>query len=121
MEKVSRAMNEMHHEDMLPIPDAFGEGVQQAEQHTAHAQQTDSDEHVLISDGWHMHLVNGNVFITAEPPSTVQVVLNAIVASDLLAFLAYHQEEISEQRHALLTLMQQPEQKEPAQKIDPSV
>jgi hypothetical protein len=68
-----------------------------------------------------MHLVNGNLFLTAEPPSTLQVVLNAIAASDLLAFLAYHQEELSEHRHALLTLMQPPEQREPGQKVDPSV
>lgn len=114
-------MTQERNEDMLPIPDAFGEGVQQVEQHAAHAEQTASDEHVLISSGWHMQLVNGNLFITAEPPSTLQVALNAIAASDLLAFLAYYQEDLSEHRHELLTLMQQPEQREPAQKVDPSV
>jgi hypothetical protein len=111
-------MSEARYEDMLPIPDAFGEGVQQVQHH---AEQTMGDEHVLISNGWHFRLVNGNVFITAEQPSTVQAVLNAIAASDLLVFLASHQAELSERRQALLTLMQQPEQREPEQKMDPSV
>src|SRR5947207_10923764 len=111
-------MNEVGHEDMLPIPDAFGEGVQQVEQHH---EQTASDEHTLITSGWQVQLVNGNVFITAEPPSTLQVVLNAKAASDLLAFLAFHREELSEHRQKILTLTQQPEEREPEQRMDPSV
>ena len=111
-------MNEIDYEETLPIPDAFGEGVLQAEQHSG---QTVSDEHTLITSGWRIQLVNGNVFITAEPPSTLQVVLNAKVASDLLAFLAFHQEELSEYRQKILALMQQPEEREPGQKIDPSI
>ena len=110
-------MSEERNEDMLPIPDAFGEGVQQA----ADAEQTESDAHVLISNGWHMQLVNGNLFLTAESPSTLQVVLNALAASDLLAYLIQHQEELSEHRQELLRLIQQPERREPAQKMDPSV
>jgi hypothetical protein len=111
-------MNEVDHEETLPIPDAFGEGVQQAEQHSGH---TVSEEHTLITSGWHIQLVNGNVFITAEPPSTLRVVLNAKAASDLLAFLAFHQEELLEHQQKILTLVQQPEEREPGQKMDPSV
>lgn len=110
-------MSEERNEDMLPIPDAFGEGVQQA----AHAQQAESGEHGLISSGWHMQLVNGNLFITAESPSTLQVVLNAIAASDLLDYLLHHQQDLAEHRQELLRLMQQPEQREPTEKMDPSV
>lgn len=111
-------MNEVDHEETLPIPDAFGEGVQQAEQHSG---QTVSEEHTLITSGWHIQLVNGNVFITAEPPSTLRMVLNAKAASDLLAFLAFHQEELLEYQQKILTVVQQPEEREPGQKMDPSV
>src|SRR5436309_2784711 len=111
-------MNEVDHEEMLPIPDAFGEGVQQVEQHR---EQTAGDVYTLITSGWHIRLVNGNVFITATPPSTLQVVLNAKAASDLLAFLAFHQEELLEHRQQVFTLMQQPEEREPEQKMDPSL
>src|SRR5947209_11726539 len=111
-------MNEASHEETLPIPDAFGEGVQQVEQHR---EQTAGDEHTLITNGWHIQLVNGNVFITAESPSTLRVVLNAKAASDLLAFLALHQEELSTHQQQILALTQQPEEREPEQKLDPSV
>jgi hypothetical protein len=114
-------MSEEHQEEMLPIPDAFGEGVQQVEHPAAHVEQTASGEQVVISAGWHMRLVNGNLFITAAPPSTLQVVLNAIAASDLLAYLSRHEGELFEHREALLALMQQPEPREPGQKVDPSV
>lgn len=116
-----KGMSEEHHEEMLPIPDAFGEGVQQVEHPAAHMEQTASGEQVVISSGWHMQLVNGNLFITADPPSTLQVVLNAIAATDLLAYLTRHERELFEHRDALLALMQQPEQREPGQKVDPSV
>jgi hypothetical protein len=49
------------------------------------------------------------------------VVLNAKAASDLLAFLAFHQEELLEHQQKILTLVQQPEEREPGQKMDPSV
>ncbi len=111
-------MNEVDREGTLPIPDAFGEGVQQVEQQR---EQTTGDAHTLITSGWHIRLVNGNVFITAESPSTLQVVLNAKAASDLLAFLAFHQEELSAHRQQILALTQQPEEREPEQKMDPSV
>jgi hypothetical protein len=111
-------MNEVDREETLPIPDAFGEGVQHVEQHR---EQTAGDEHTLITSGWHIQLVNGNVFITAEPPSTLRVVLNAEAASDLQAFLAFHQEELSTHRQQILTLTQQPEEREPEQKMDPGV
>lgn len=114
-------MSQEHNEEMLPLPDAFGEGVQQVEHPATHVEQTASGEQVVISSGWHMQLVNGNLFITADPPSTLQVVLNAIAAADLLAYLTRYEGELLEHRDALLALMQQPEQREPEQKGDPSL
>lgn len=53
-------------------------------------------EKAMLSHGWEFHLVEGVLFITADPPVQGQVALSATAASDLMEYLLQHRDEITE-------------------------
>ena len=53
----------------------------------------------MESKGWEFNLVEGVLFITADPPENGQIALSAKAAYDLLEYLYQHHEALYEAAH----------------------